>query len=175
MELAGRTRASFGTGTRHGDVLDATLELADPPHGFAWQTPQIAGVELAPLHPGLQISLSGSQADRCELLAQWVPLGSATVQVLRSRTVTSGLSPGSDVHWRVTTPTGADLSESGRAEPSAAISDRGSSEPFVQFKRASSGNPNEDTLIRIALVYERTPGTVPARGWIRLEKVWLTD
>lgn len=152
-------------------LRDVDLKLADPPHGFAWRMPRVAGVELTPLHPGLQISLSGMQPDRCELLSQWVLIGSPSAQVLRYRSVASGLARGSGVHWRVTTPTGVDLSDAARVEPDPDIYDQSTSVAFVSFKGPRRGSPIQATLIHIALVYERKPGALAARGWIRLEKV----
>jgi uncharacterized protein YmfQ (DUF2313 family) len=104
-----------------GAMMDSGLELADPPHGFAWQTPRVAGVELLPLHPGLQISLSGTQPNRCELLSQWVLSGSAGLRALRYRVVASGLAAGSGVHWKVTTAAGVDLSDPARMESAPGI------------------------------------------------------
>ena len=136
--------------------------------------PRAAGVELTPLHPGLQISLSGTQPDRCELLAQWVPIGSAGAQVLRYRSVASGLTADSGVHWRITASAGVDLSDSARLKLHPDIYDQSPAESFLGFQGPPTRNPGQAALIRIALVYERAPGAVPTRGWIRLEKVWLT-
>lgn len=158
-----------------GTVMDPGFKLADPPHGFAWKIPRVAGVELAPLHPGLQISLSGVQPDKCELLSQWLPAGSAPARFLRFRTVASGLAAGSGVHWRVTTPAGVDLLDTPRLESDADIYDRSPTESNLRFADPSKRGLVQPPLIRIALVYARAPGALPARGWIRLEKIWLSE
>jgi len=158
-----------------GGLMDGDLKLVDPPHGFAWRMPPVTGVEPMLLHPGLQISLSGSQPDRCELLSQWVRIGSAPAQTLHYRSVASGLAAGSGVHWRVTTPAGVDLPDGAPFKPNADIYDRSPPEALLGFKRAPGGDRIQATLIHLALVYERAPGAVPARGWVRLEKVWLSE
>jgi len=158
-----------------GNLIDSDLKLEEPPHGFAWRMPPGVGVEFMALHPGLQISLSGAQPDKCELISQWVPGGAAGERMLRYRSVASGLAADSGVHWRVTTPAGVELSDAGGLESGPDIYDQSPSEALIRFKRAPSIDPSQPTLIRIALIYERAPGTLSARGWIRLEKVWLSE
>lgn len=158
-----------------GGVMDSDLKLVEPPHGFAWRMPPVAGVELMLLHPGLQISLSGTQPDKCELLSQWVPIGSAPARILGYRSVSSGLAAGSGVHWRITTPAGIDLSDTTRPELIPDIHDQSPARSFLRFLVPSNRSRIQATFIHLALVYERAPEAIPARGWIRLEKVWLTE
>ncbi len=171
--LAGKGRVSAPVAAT-GELIDGDLKLADPPHGFAWRMPPITGVELTSLNPGLQISLSGTQPDRCELLSQWVLIGSTSAHMLRFRSVVSGLGAGSGVHWRVTTPDGVNFLDPARLEPGADIYDGSPAESLLPLLGPPHGSLIRGGLIHVALVYDRVPGAVPARGWIRLEKIWFT-
>jgi hypothetical protein len=155
---------------RGNSVLDGAFGLADPSHGFAWRTPAVPGADFIPLHPGLQIGLSGSQPDRCELLSQWLLLGPGSAHALRARYVSSGIGVRRVLHWNVTTPIGTDWHDISLREPETDLHDLDNAESFVPFNGPPGGG-----LIRLALVYERGPGGAPAQGWIRLEKIWLTE
>ena len=153
-----------------GAVTDDGLRLADPPHGFAWRTLPVPGAGFLPLHPGLQISLSGTQPDSCELLFQWVLLEPGPAHALRYRYASSGIGIGSGLHWKITAPSGLNGPGISVRDPETDFHDHGATEDSVYFNGPPGGS-----LIHVALVYERAPLSVPARGWIRLEKVWLTE
>jgi len=152
----------------NGALMDGNLKLDDAPHAFAWRTAPLNGADFVPLRPGLQVSLSGNQPDRCELLSQWVILGPGLMHALWYRFASSGIAVSSGVHWEIKTP-GVDglLND---YEPAGDLSAQPSSDAFIRFKA-----PTNSKLIRVALVYQRNRVGVAARGWIRLEAAWLSN
>lgn len=129
--------------------------FATPPvqHGFDWRLNPVAGVN-ASLDPpaGLRIAFSGKQPERCELLRQFVPVVPGREYILRFHCRTSGIAPGTGIRWRVYAP---DL----------IAASRDLSEETLVFS-----TPADAALIRLALAYERSPGTTRIEG-----SVWLYD
>ncbi len=87
-----------GSSLTNGDL--ARMPLVG---GFDWHIVQDAGVTVARLTspPGLQFSLSGKQAERCELLWQQLPVVPHRVYRLRWWWRTSDMPAEGGIRWRV--------------------------------------------------------------------------
>jgi hypothetical protein len=117
-------------------------------HGFDWRLIPTEGVTIALDPPeGLRLAFSGKQPEKCELLWQFVAVTPGKVYSLGWRHRAN--SPAKGLHWRVYAP---DLI--GRAE----------------LREGTLTFTAGETLIRLALTYERTPGTMRIEG-----PVWLQD
>lgn len=151
---------------RSDRLLDSSLMLAASGVGFAWRIPSAAGITTTPLEPGLQIVLSGEQADRCELLSQMVLVSPGAKHFLHLKFTYSGIWAGTTLHWQVTDP------RSGALLSSTAIDVTGSKD---QTSSASFETPSNGNLVRVALALRRDLAAPSGQGWVRLEKVWLSE
>lgn len=126
--------------------------------GFDWRAPQNPDISATRVTPrGLRIDLSGKQPERCELLAQYLPLSSGKPCRFRFEYQTSPLPPESGLRWRLRDASfGRDLLVSGHL----------SSPDWKRIELAVSAQ--DAALGRLALEYSRVPGTSRPEGWIAL-------
>jgi hypothetical protein len=124
-------------------------------HGFDWRPVANNGVSLLRSQDGFRIEFSGKQPERCEIVWQYVPLAAAGNYRLRARLRSADQMRG--LKWRVTDPASRRvLAEGSQAE----------SEADVRFVAPAP-------LARLALVYEREPGTMRLEGTGTIEQVSL--
>jgi hypothetical protein len=140
--------------------------LAQPAsRGFDWRLPAVEGISVSREEgpPGLRLTFSGSQPEDCEALVQLVPLRRKTAYELsfeyRTREIASGVGLG----WRITdTGDGTILKEG----PSLASETE-------REGRLSFETREECRLVRLAVRYRRTPGTIRPDGFLVLRNVSL--
>ncbi|MGD0013414.1 MAG: hypothetical protein ABSD56_03155 [Bryobacteraceae bacterium] len=125
--------------------------------GFDWHIVQLADVAVARLTSpaGLQFSLSGKQAERCELLWQHLPLVPRRVYRLRWWWRTSGMPSDAGIRWRVL--------EAATSQPP------GENWQPAELTFASG----EAALARLSLVSERQAGTARPEGSLFVRNVAL--
>ncbi len=118
--------------------------------GFDWRIPSNPEITVEHMDspPGLKFSLSGKEPERCELLAQFVPLVPGRKYRLRYQLETTDIPPDSGLHWEVDVGQVPDL-------PSDFL--------------FSAPSP----LVRLALVYERREGTARIQGSLALRNLAL--
>lgn len=136
--------------------------------GFDWLFSRTAGVAITQIPPpaGLKISLSGDQAEQCEILSQYLPLESGRRYRLkyRYRSTPSPMSmsnPDTGIHWKLYTASGK--IEAARSDPLAW--DGTAEDSFVFIL------PEDNTGARLTLAYERASGTTRTEGVITLENL----
>jgi hypothetical protein len=130
-------------------------------HGFDWRSPAVPGVALGHGASGIEIIFDGHQPESCELLAQYVPLVPARKYRLRFRHHTDGIRPGSGLHWRIQGARGQDI-PLGAAD----LASFEESEGAVRFTAP-------DPIARLAVWYQRAPGTTPIEGRLMVRAVTL--
>lgn len=145
----------------------ANPDLAAPPleRAFDWKIPPVDGV-LAGQDPGggLRIRLSGRQAESCELLAAYAPVRPGGCYRLEYRYATAGLPRESGLRWRIADPFPR---KEIAAAPSYLWREQEGADAFAWCV------PQSTRLIKLALRYDRAPGTTPAEGRLTLRRVWL--
>jgi tetratricopeptide (TPR) repeat protein len=150
-----------GISLTNGDFAAAPLS-----HGFDWRVPSVAGVavERAGLPPAMRISFDGRQAEVCEPLVQYVPLVPARKYRLEFRYQTDGIQPGSGLRWHISDATTGQEIAADAADMASELENAAG----VRFTV-----PPAVSLVRLALGYRRTPGTMRIEGRVTLSAVSL--
>ena len=146
-------------------LTNGRFETEPSSHGFDWRIAENPGVTLLRLSlgQGIRILFSGRQSENCEPLFEFVPVAGNTRYQVRFSYRTSGISAGSGLRWRVVdADTGRDLSQT----------DSLASDTEAQ-SRVAFVTPQTTQLVRLALSYERTPGTTRIEGFIIIREVDL--
>lgn len=133
--------------------------------GFDWRLPSLEGVSAAREEDagGLRLTFTGAQPERCEPLAQFVPVQENQTYELTFRYRTSAITPGSGPRWQV-----LDGARAGVIAESEGLASADAAEGRVRFN-----TPKGCRLLRLALVYERAPGTTRIEGYVVLRDVQL--
>jgi hypothetical protein len=161
--LAETGRIPRGVRLAGSAITNSTFSTAPTSRGFDWRLPEVDGVDAASEESpgGLRLTFSGRQPERCETLAQFVPVEENRTYSLRSRYRTSGIAAGTGLAWRVT---GANGSGSfGEASDLSAEDEREDRVSFV--------TPAGCRLVRLSLVYQRSLGTTRIAGYVVLRSV----
>ena len=138
--------------------------FSSPPtaRGFDWRPARVDGVSISRTiaDPSLRVAFSGRQPELCEVLWQYLPLVPSTRYRLAFECRTSGIQAGAGLRWRVA---GA-LEGGGTWAESADLGGEHWSSGGVSFQ-----TPPHPALARLALLYERRPGTTRIQGaaWLR--------
>ena len=135
--------------------------------GFDWKTSLPSGVSASLSAPDRSLSLvfSGRQPENCELMSQFVPLLPGRHYQIKVRYRLPSLGSASGLQWSVLPlPSGKPLMM-GMLE--------GSGGEFVEHSFAFE-TAHEQGPLRIALAYNRLPGTVRLEGEFRIQSVQLT-
>ena len=143
-----------------GGVTNGEFRHAPLGAGFDWRIPRHEGTEAGMIEPGrtLRIRLTGNQPERCELLAQILPVRRGGDFLLEVEYRTWGLARESGLAWRI-----VGLETAGRLGWL-------SSESWTTAK-APFRIPDGVKLLRLALWYERAAGTVRAEGEVAVRAV----
>lgn len=150
-----------GISLTNGDFSAEPLE-----HGFDWRIPNLDGVivERAGLPPRLWITLDGHEPETCDLAQQVLAVAPGRKYRLRFRYQTDGLDVSSGVRWRL-----MDDAQHGEIESDAVdLSSEQDAAATVHFRI-----PADVRLVRLALAYRRTPGTVRIEGRVAVSDLAL--
>jgi hypothetical protein len=126
-------------------------------HGFDWRVshdPEITAARDA--EPSLRISLSGRQAESCELIAQMVPLAAHRRYRFRARYRTSGMQGDTGLRWRILS-----------AEAPLRASEEWTAADFIFSSESTSPG-------RLSFIYQRPSGSTRAEGSITLRDLDLS-
>ncbi|MDQ2900967.1 MAG: hypothetical protein M3Y07_14385 [Acidobacteriota bacterium] len=134
-------------------LINGNFAHAPTGRGFDWRPANIEGVSVNyyQTNPNLWIEFSGKQPESCEPLSTWVLLEPLRNYRLTCRYEAAGIPPGSGLKWRLGTQFTSQT-------------------PATMEFRTPEG---AQRLWRLALVYQRAPGTVRIEGSIRLASVSL--
>ena len=153
-------------------------EFRSPPMngGFDWRIGSASGVETDSGDGGLNLAFSGSQPDHCDVVSQLVLLSPGRTWRLRYTFQSSGLEAGSGLHWNATDAASGErfappLSQFTLAPRDFTSSLGGGEFDFVMPPSAADA----PRLTRLALVYDRQPGSAPMQGWVRLQRVSVEE
>jgi hypothetical protein len=157
--IPGGARGS-GTGS---PITNGTFSTAPSSRGFDWRLPEVDGVDAASEEGpgGLRLTFSGRQPERCEVLAQFVPVEENRTYNLRYRYHTSGIAAGTGLAWRISGANGSGSFGEGRD-----LSAEEEREDVVSFV-----TPAGCRLVRVSLVYQRSLGTTRIAGYVVLRSV----
>jgi hypothetical protein len=165
--LAAAHRIPFGAlAPDSGPVLtNGTFAISPTSRAFDWRLPTLEGVSASREEDagGLRLTFSGGQAERCEPLAQFVPVQENRTYELKFAYRTSGISHGAGPRWRVADAFGASVIAN-----SEALSSQETAQGRVSFV-----SPAGCRLVRLVLEYQRTPGTTRIEGYLVLRDVRL--
>jgi tetratricopeptide (TPR) repeat protein len=149
-----------------GPVLtNGTFAISPTSRAFDWRLPSLEGVSASREEDaaGLRLTFSGGQPEKCEPLAQLVPVQENAAYELKFTYRTSGISPGAGPRWQVADGFGASV---------IAESEALSSQETAQ-ERLSFVSPAGCRLVRLVLAYQRAPGTTRIEGYMVLRDVRL--
>lgn len=150
---------SPATGTSLTNGLFATGEG----RGFEWRHADNQGIQLREGVPGdLRIEFSGRQAESSTLLEQFVPVLPGRAYRLSFHYATDGLSGLTGLYWQVF------QGNIPLAPPSTPIISVPEGSGYLPFRTASGSG-----LIRLALRYNRAPGTTRLEGALTLRSAAL--
>jgi len=165
-DLADAHSISFGRLSPEGgaDLTNGSFALSPTSRGFDWRLPIVDGITAATEESmaGLRVTFSGDQPERCEPLVQFAPVRERTEYHLSSRYLTSSIKDGSGLAWHITDMNGIVLKD----HPMV------SSETGIQTE-TSIVTPSGCRLVRLSLIYQRTPGTTRIDGFVVLKSVDL--
>lgn len=149
----------------NGNFQHAPISL-----GFDWRLANVTGLSLNydETDPHVRIAFSGKQPESCEPLFTWVALEPLRKYRLLCRYETAGIPPGSGLKWQLYN-TASNASTSAQILPdSPSLSHEGPTTATMEFR-----TPEAFQLGRLALAYQRAPGTVRIEGSLRLASVSL--
>jgi tetratricopeptide (TPR) repeat protein len=160
---------------RSGRVRDA-VEICPQPlefrntagtGGFEWHFLRVDGLETALLnHPrALRLRLYDRRPERCELLWRYVPVSGPGEVTVSADLYTRSLPRESGLHWELFDPVSD--ANVGRQETYLSAADWTAGRVSIDVRKETKG-------LRLALVYERAPGTVRTAGDIVLRRVQVT-
>ena len=136
--------------------------------GFDWRTPATSGVssfrQSGPT--GMNITFTGRQPERCEVLQQFVSIRPGAPYRLVSEYQTSGVAAGSGLQWKVFDPVNG--SEVLMASPHLANSQ-------WTIGVAEFTAPLDSPVVLLALTYVRPSGSTLIEGGVRLRNVRLEE
>ncbi|HUQ92595.1 MAG TPA: hypothetical protein VM120_13030 [Bryobacteraceae bacterium] len=159
--LIARNLIPYGPLDVEGGISLTNRTLAIPPLGqcFDWRMLWRANIHSAwsPGQRQIRVTLTGKQEEHTELVAQIVPIVAEAAYRFRYRYRTEGLGKDSGVHWRV-----------GTGAPGVSLSNPEWREEVLTFHSPSR-------LIRIALTYDRAPGTVRQEGTVVLDGAFALE
>jgi tetratricopeptide (TPR) repeat protein len=134
------------------------------PSAFNWKIRNNDGISVPrPPVVGLRFEFSGKQSEACELLSQNIPLLPARKYELRVKYRTTGILPGTGIHWRILVPTGPAIAEG------SSLSSEDLAEDAFAFQ-----SPPQPMPLRLSLFYARAPGTVRVEGQLYLHSLQLS-
>jgi tetratricopeptide (TPR) repeat protein len=149
-----------------GPVLtNGAFEISPTSRGFDWRLPSLEGVSASreQAAAGLRLTFSGGQPESCEPLTQLVPVQDNGAYELKFAYQTSGIASGAGPRWQVADAFGAQrIAESGPL-----------SSEETAHGRLGFVSPAGCRLVRLALAYQRAPGTTRIEGRIVLWDVQL--
>jgi tetratricopeptide (TPR) repeat protein len=123
------------------------------PVSFDWQLPKYVGLHSWPGPSGLETELSGEEPEDCLIAEQMLPLSSGDYR-LKYAYRTVSISPGAGLHWEIL--------EAGSGKPITLSADLSSDAP--QKAATPFTIPPGYWLVRLRLVYRRSPGTTRISG-----------
>lgn len=138
--------------------------------GFDWRLANIGGVSVNydETNPHLRIVFSGKQPESCETLVAWVALEPLRKFRLACRYETAGIPPGSGLKWQL-----YNAANASQIIPDApSLSQENQTTATMEF-RTPEGVSKDFQLWRLALAYQRAPGTIRIEGSLRLTGVSL--
>lgn len=134
-------------------LTNGDFQLEFGPAGFDWRDNAVPGVSLRRGAAFLNISFSGKQPEKSEILWQYMPLQAGRTYEIDFEYQTQNIEPGAGPAWKITAgPGAADLT---------LISPRLSNSAWKPETLVFRGC---DGLARLALAYERAPGTTRIQG-----------
>jgi len=150
-----------GVSLTNGNFASAPLE-----HGFDWRVGSIEGVttEFGGTDGRVWVSFNGRQPENCEPLAQFVPLAPSRKYRLRFRYQTDRIPAGSGLRWRIWDA----VAKNEIASDTSDLTSEEESERVIRFTTA------ETHLARLALDYDRAPGSSRIEGHVSLGQVTLS-
>jgi hypothetical protein len=146
-------------------LTNADFRWSPSSRGFDWLLLSIEGVSASREEGsgGMRITFSGQEPEQCEVLAQLVPVTQKMRCQLRFGYRTGGVASGAGLAWRVMdSKSGVILTEGNTL----------ASEMDTEGRLDFETRP-ESSLVRLALVYRRTPGTTRIEGFLILHKATL--
>jgi len=135
-------------------------------HGFDWRVLPVERVFCirAGRPGGMRFIFDGHQAERCQMLEQVVPVVADTRYGLQVRYRTDEIPPGAGPRWRIFDA----ITRQEIPTDAVPLSNPLDADATVRFI-----TPPGTRLARLALVYERVPGTVRIAGTLHIERVTL--
>ena len=134
--------------------------------GFDWRLSNIVGlsVKYDETTPHLRIAFSGKQPESCEPLAAWVLMQPLRTYRLTCRYETVGIPPGSGLKWQLfNSANGAQI-----IPDAPSLAHEGQTTAQMEFR-----TPEAFQLGRLALAYQRAPGTIRIEGSVQIANVSL--
>jgi tetratricopeptide (TPR) repeat protein len=133
--------------------------------GFAWRLPTVDGISASREEnpSGLRLTFSGAQPENCEPLLRVLPVRENTAYEFTALYRTTGIKPNTGLAWRVT-----DMNGGGTMEAPESLASEDDARAKIRFL-----TPAGCRLVRIALAYRRTLGTIRIEGSIVLREAGL--
>ena len=134
--------------------------------GFDWRVIPWAGITLDHLgtQPGVRIRFSGEEPESCEILTQRMPVIPGAVYRIQGQHRTANMQTETGIRWYAYDD--ATHVELARSEPLPA------GETWTSQDLRFAAGPN-CRLVKLALIYQRTPGTSRLEGSLWLRQVQL--
>jgi hypothetical protein len=130
--------------------------------GFDWRLLPIEGISVSRLEqpPGVRVLFTGNHPELSDPLLQWLPAEPGVEYAFTWRHTTRDIPRGSGPRWVVSDGTGGILGQSGNLWSEVGATDR------VAFVA-----PAGCRLVRLALIYQRTPRTSRFTGSLALSEL----
>ena len=163
--LARTHRIPFGplAPAARSPLTDGTFAAAPISQGCDWRLPDIDGISPASEESpgGLRLTFSGRQPERCEVLAQYVPVEESRQYKLTYRYRTSGIAAATGLAWQI-----AGVKSAGNLGVGRDLSAEAETEGQLIF-----ATPPGCRLARLSLNYQRSLGTTRIAGFVVLRSV----
>jgi hypothetical protein len=146
-------------------LTDGAFAISPTSRGFDWRIAALEGVTASREREaaGLRLTFSGEQPETCEPLAQFLPVPENRAYELQFTYRTSRVAAGAGPRWQVVDACGGKtIAETGPL-----------SSEDTAHGRLGFVSPAGCRLVRLALAYQRSPGTTRIEGYIALWDVRL--
>jgi tetratricopeptide (TPR) repeat protein len=143
-------------------VTNGSFAVPPTAHGFDWRLAVTDGVSAAwePSPSGLRLTFSGREPENCAPLVQFAPVEENARYEMVVRYRTRGIPADAGLRWTV-----EDMESRVLAQGKSLSSDQDA------LQRFAFQVPAGCDLLRLAVKYVRSPGTMRIEGFVRLESV----
>jgi tetratricopeptide (TPR) repeat protein len=163
--------------TKAQSLTNGDFKIPPISRGFDWRLTPPDGIylEYNEKQGAINLTFTGKQPEKCEILSEYLPLQPNQTYNLRVHYQTSDIAKESGLSWHLLTSNNTtDLLNSTAQMPGAPSSTSEEQQTNATFSTPPQSDSTAPQLARLVLNYERQKGTVRIEGTVEIRKVELS-